>query len=146
MSENSKRLEEALEEAFPLGEDIVAAAGDAERIERLRGTLERIATDDFITELVADQSFRQERRGADGFIEAWLDWVQAFAEFRVEIEDMIDAGDRVMFLVKQFGRPRGGTTEIENEGAAVWTFEDGTVTRVEFHLDRDAARRAAGLA
>jgi ketosteroid isomerase-like protein len=146
VSENADRLEAALEAAFPLDEDIVAAARNPERIERLREVLERIAADDFVTEMVGDQSFRRERQGVDGFIESWLDWVQPFAEFRVQIEDMIDTGEHVLFFVRQIGVPHGAAAQVENEGAAVWTFEDGTVARVEFHLDRDAARRAAGLA
>jgi hypothetical protein len=35
--------------------------------------------------------------------------------------------------------------EIETAGAAVWHVRGGRLHRVEFHLDREAALRAAGL-
>ncbi len=43
------------------------------------------------------------------------------------------------------GRTKTGGVEVEAPGAAVWTVVDGRVRRVEFHLDREAALRSAGL-
>ena len=34
-------------------------------------------------------------------------------------------------------------TELVNANAAVWFVEDGELARVEFHMDRDMARRSA---
>jgi len=52
----------------------------------------------------------------------------------------------VVSLVRQTGRTKTGGVEIEAAAAAVWTIRDGKLTRVEFHLDQEAALRAAGLA
>lgn len=88
---------------------------------------------------------RLEYTGLDGFVEAWRDWTSAFATFRIEVEEMIDAGDKVVSLVRQIATMESGGAEIENQGAAVWTVTDGLLRDVEFHLDRDAALRAAGI-
>ncbi len=95
--------------------------------------------------MAADQSFRRERPGVEGFVEGWLDWLEPFASFRVHLEETIDARDAFVTLVRQVGRPRGGISEVENEGAAVWWFDHGLLTRVEFHLDQAVALRAAGI-
>ena len=83
--------------------------------------------------------------GVDGFVAAWRDWTSAFESFRVELDEVFDAGDNVVSLVRQIGTPKGGDAEIETQGAAVWMFRDGRLRRVEFHLDRGAALKAAGL-
>ena len=83
--------------------------------------------------------------GLDGFVEAWTDWTGAYESFRVEVEEMIDAGEQVVSLVVMTGTVRGGGGEVTSPGAAVWTVVDGRVRRVEFHLHRDAALKAAGL-
>ena len=58
---------------------------------------------------------------------------------------MIDAGERVVSLVRQVGKTKTGGVDVEASAAAVWTVRDGKLKRVEFHLDREAALRAAGL-
>jgi ketosteroid isomerase-like protein len=90
-------------------------------------------------------SARLENVGLDGFVAAWRDWTSAFKSFQIEVDEMIDAGDNVVSLVRQIGVPKGADAEIETQGAAVWMIRDGRLRRVEFHLDRNAALRAAGL-
>ncbi len=92
-----------------------------------------------------DPAFRQDRSGPSGFVEAWGDWLSPFDTFRMEVDEIIDRGDRIVTLVRQFATPAGGSIEIENVGAAIWFFEGGKLKRVEFHLDREAGLRAAGL-
>jgi ketosteroid isomerase-like protein len=138
-------LERTLERGFPLGEDIPPVLADSERIERLRDAIEEVAAKDLVVEMVGDESFRRERPGVEGFLDSWRDWVEPFETFQVEVEDVVESGPHLVILVRQRGRPRGGDTEIESEGAAVWTFRGERLRRVEFHLDRSSAMRAAGL-
>lgn len=138
-------LEATLEQGFPLGEDVPTALADPKRERRLREVLGEVTTESFVIEMVGDQDFRVERKGIDGFLEAWHDWAEAFERFRVEVDDVVESGPHLVTLVRQIGLPRGGTSEIEEESAAVWTFEGDKLTRVEFHLDRSGALRAAGL-
>jgi hypothetical protein len=138
-------LEHTLERGFPLDEDIPTALADPERVERLREALSEVAIEDLAVVMVGAENFRIERRGVDGFLEAWRDWMEPFESFRVDLDDVVDSGPHLVTLVRQIGRPRGSATEMENPGAAVWTFEGERLVRVEFHLKREMALEAAGL-
>ena len=83
--------------------------------------------------------------GLDGLRDAWLDWTAPWAAYRTEIERLIDAGDRVVVLVRDFGRRVGGAYEVAFSAATVWSVRDGKVVRAEFFPDRALALEAAGL-
>ena len=147
MSAEAVRIVEQIQEVLVV-DDIVAVLGDDDEDQRIRQTLAELAEPDFEVMMVGPDYLPQaaERAGPDGFREAWLDWTSPFESFRIDLERVIDAGDRVVSLVRQIGRTKTGGVEIETSAAAVWTIRDGKLTRVEFHLDRNAALRAAGLA
>jgi ketosteroid isomerase-like protein len=75
----------------------------------------------------------------------WLQWLAPWATYRAEIEDIVDAGDHVVVLVRDFARIEPTGPEVSQAGAAVWTVRDGKVARAEFYADRAAGLRAAGL-
>jgi ketosteroid isomerase-like protein len=83
--------------------------------------------------------------GMDGLRALWLDWLAPSATYRSEIEDASDLGDRVLVLVRDFGRRERGTQEIEQRSGAVWTVRDGKVAHVAFYPTRTDALKAAGL-
>jgi ketosteroid isomerase-like protein len=82
--------------------------------------------------------------GMDGLRESWQDWLVPWATYRVEVEDAIDCGDRVLMLVCDFGRREGSAAEVKSNNAAIWTIRDGKVARAEFYADRDWARKDVG--
>jgi ketosteroid isomerase-like protein len=127
--------------------DIVAALDDEEADWQVSRIFAEFADPDFEIAMVGPEYLPRnlESTGIEGFREAWRDWTSAFESYRIEIERMIDAGEHVVSLVAMSGRTRTGGAEITAPGAAVWTVVDGRVRRVEFHLDQDAALRAAGL-
>jgi ketosteroid isomerase-like protein len=127
--------------------DVVAALADRSEELRVRRMLAELATPDFEVVMVGPDYLpqRQETTGPDGFRDAWLDWTSPFESFRVEVEEVLDAGETVVSIVRQSGVTKTGRVEIESEAAAVWTVRDGRVSRVEFHLDRDQAMKSAGL-
>jgi ketosteroid isomerase-like protein len=145
MASKIELVAQTLEQGFPLGEDVPTVLADAERIERLKAAMAEIVDEDLAVEMVGDEEFRRTWHGVEGFVEGWRDWVAPFERFRVELDELTESGPHVLFLVRLIGRPRGVDTEIENEGAAVWTFEGEKLARVEFHLRRDAALRSAAL-
>jgi ketosteroid isomerase-like protein len=130
-----------------VGRDVVAAFDDADAQRLLGETFGQYAHPDFEVSMIGPDYLpnTREARGTEGFGELWGDWTSAFATFRIEVEDVIDAGDAVVSLVRQIGTTKTGGAEIETPAAAVWTVRDGLLRRVEFHLHRDAAFRAAGL-
>jgi ketosteroid isomerase-like protein len=66
---------------------------------------------------------------------------------KAEVQDLIDAGDRVVALVRFRGR--SAVTELELQGvsvdAAVWTVRDGKLAKVEMYGGTEAALEAVGL-
>ena len=83
--------------------------------------------------------------GLEGLRAGWLDWLEPWESYRVEVEDVIDAGDDAVVLVRDFGRRAGMTVEVSVMGGAVWTVRDGRVVRVAFYLNRSEALKAVGL-
>jgi ketosteroid isomerase-like protein len=83
--------------------------------------------------------------GLEGLRAGWLDWLEPWESYRVEVEDVIDAGDDVVVLPRDYGRRAGMDVEVGVIGAAVWTVRDGKVARVAFYLKRGEALEALGL-
>src|SRR4051794_20565575 len=77
--------------------------------------------------------------GPAGLREAWLDWMEPWASYRTEIERMIDLDDRVVVLVRDYGRYEPQGPEVQLTGSAIWTVRDRKVIRAEFYTDREAA-------
>jgi ketosteroid isomerase-like protein len=83
--------------------------------------------------------------GLDGFRESWLDWLAPYAEYRTEVEEAIDCGERVLLLQSSSGRLAGSSKEVKLAPAVVYTVRDGKIARFEPYADRAAALRAVGL-
>ena len=88
---------------------------------------------------------RGEYRGLEGLVEGWRDWLEGWDSHVIRLEELIDAGDQVVALVRIKGKTTRHGVEVEHTPAAVWTIEDGTVVGISFYLDRDQAFEAAGL-
>jgi ketosteroid isomerase-like protein len=128
--------------------DVVEAIQDEAKNAELRAALEPLAEPDFEVVMIGPDYQPNTLGGAgfDGFRDAWRDWTEAFETYSIQLDEVLEAGDKVLALVHQTGVTKTGGVEITTPAAAVWTVRDGKVARVEFHLDQDAARRAAGLA
>jgi ketosteroid isomerase-like protein len=131
-------------EAFPSG-DAVAAFKDEDTRRAALALLREHTSPDFVCTMAGPGGFSADFPGPEGFFEAWDDWLAPFESLSVEIEGMIDAGERCVFLVRQKAVPKGTTATVDNAGAAVLTVRSGKLSRIEFHLDRDEAMRSAGL-
>ena len=79
--------------------------------------------------------------------ESWISGLaHAWASYRTEIEDFIDAGEgRVVVLTRDYACPTGADAELSFMGAPVWTVRDGKVARIEFYWNRTEGLAAAGL-
>jgi ketosteroid isomerase-like protein len=85
-------------------------------------------------------------RGHDGVRAFWALWNDVFERFWVEIEEMIDAGDHVVALVRVHGRGRDSGIEVETPiYPHVWTVRDGKSVRMEMMPSRREALEAVGL-
>jgi ketosteroid isomerase-like protein len=71
---------------------------------------------------------------------------ETWDEHRIETERVIDAGDRVILLHREFMRGKNSGVELELEAAVLMDLRDGRIVRVQGYMDRAAALGAAGLA
>jgi uncharacterized protein len=83
--------------------------------------------------------------GPRGVEEGVGDWVGRWAEYRFEVEEIIDAGDRVLMILREFGRGELSGVEVSQHTFWVNTFRNGKVVRAELFSDRNKALTAAGL-
>ncbi|MGH2955373.1 MAG: nuclear transport factor 2 family protein [Solirubrobacterales bacterium] len=149
MSDEPLRVVEEIQ-AVLMTDDVVAGLEDAEQGGAIERTFARLADPDFEVQMVGPkgsppQGFGLGGSGSGGFTRVWEEWTSAFESFRIEIEEQIPVGERVISLVVLSGRTKTGGVEISQPAAAVWTVRNGKLTRAEFHLDRERALRSAGL-
>ena len=88
---------------------------------------------------------RPDLRGIAGMRAVWLEWLAPWESYRTEIEDAIDAGDKVVVLVRDYGLRAEETNEVMLTSAAVSTVREAKITCIEFCADRATALRAVGL-
>jgi len=130
--------------------DVVEGLRDEESVTRLRAVLAAVAKPDLECVMLAPDYVgpggRLSYSGPDGFVQAWREWIEAYEHYTIEIEEIVEGTEgRVLILARQHGTTRTGGVEISELAGAVWTVRDGKLARMEFHLDPEAARRAAGL-
>ena len=82
------------------------------------------------------------RRTAEDVKEAVDDFTGAFAEFRTEVEELIEEGDHVIAVVRHVGRVGGG--DVQRRETHLWTFVNGRPRSLREFEERDAALAAAG--
>jgi ketosteroid isomerase-like protein len=75
----------------------------------------------------------------------WLDWLEPWASYHVQVDEMIEVGDSVVVLVRDRGLPHGMDVEVELISGSLWTFRAGKIVRVQFYANREELREAVGL-
>jgi ketosteroid isomerase-like protein len=127
-----------------------------ENVERLRRGYELwLATGDFPDDTHPDfvwdmSTFRgwPERPtypGSEGAREFLANWNAAWEDWELEVEDYIDAGERVIAIVRQRGRSKTSGVSVEMRFGQVWTFQDGKQIRMQMYASPEEALEAAGL-
>jgi ketosteroid isomerase-like protein len=85
--------------------------------------------------------------GHEGVRAFWRDWLSAWSDLQFEIQDVLDARDNVVLLIRdqhQWGRRSGIATDVPPYGM-VFTIRGGKVVRVRVYPDQESALEAAGL-
>jgi ketosteroid isomerase-like protein len=85
------------------------------------------------------------RRGFEEVRDAWATWFEAFDQVDFEIEDLVEAGDKVVAFIRTSGRGRGSGLAIDQRIPSVWTVRGGRVVRVRGYRDDADALEAVGL-
>jgi ketosteroid isomerase-like protein len=126
-----------------------------ENVEIVRRVLDAYVRGDYETGLAAfdpdvefDVSIRPEGhvyRGHQGVVEALRTWTGTWEAYRLEVEEIVDAGDQVVVIDRQSGRGRGSGIPLAQQTFSVFTLRDGKVVRVVWFQNREEAFKAAGL-
>jgi ketosteroid isomerase-like protein len=84
-------------------------------------------------------------RGHDGAATLLAEWYGAFDDLHVDVEDLIDAGDRVVVVLRLHGRAGGSTHEVDMSETHVVTVSDGKVTEIHEYPTKAEALNVVGL-
>jgi ketosteroid isomerase-like protein len=85
----------------------------------------------------------EEYRGSDGVRRFWTQFLSTWDEYRVEVEELVDAGDQVVAVMRLRGRTH--EREIDQPRSSLLTLRGGKIVRIEPFASRDDALGAAGL-
>jgi ketosteroid isomerase-like protein len=83
--------------------------------------------------------------GVDAIRENFRRWRDAWQELEVAVEEVVDAGDRVLLTAHYRGRGRASGVEIDTRFYSVYTLRGGKVVREDEYGKRAEALEAAGL-
>src|SRR5436305_10864147 len=84
-------------------------------------------------------------RGPEG-VRRWFDaWAGTIDALRFEVDETIDAGNRVIAVCRMIARSRSTGLELEQGLTMVWTIRDGRAVRLDPYATREEALRAVGL-
>jgi ketosteroid isomerase-like protein len=87
-------------------------------------------------------------RGLHEITEFFDSWSDPYTEFRVEADEIVDAGDRVVTVERHLARGlKGSAAEswIQTSFACVISFKGGKIWRVKEYPSRADALEAAGI-
>jgi ketosteroid isomerase-like protein len=122
------------QESFQIVEGLI----DAWNRRDLHAALERMHPQCEVRPVEATETLH----GHDGVAAAFRDWFDAFEEFKIEAEDFIGHGDRVLVTMRQRARGKGSGLEIEERFYQVFTLRGGKVFRFEEYSDEADALEA----
>jgi ketosteroid isomerase-like protein len=99
-------------------------------------------------EVVIDASVRMDggvRHGRKELAAIIGDWMAAFDDWRDEIEEVRDLGDRVLVTSTQRGTAKVTDIEVEARYATIYEVQEGFITKLTLYGDVAQALQAAGL-
>ena len=107
-----------------------------------------IASPDFVWDMSNYDGWPEQQiyEGVDGVRGFLADWVSAWDDWELEVEGLLDGGDKVVALLVQRGQSKTAGMPVEMSFAQVWTVRDGKQSRMDMYSDRRKALDAAGVA
>ncbi len=127
-----------------------------ENVDNLRRNYEHfIATGEFSGEFAPDfvwdmSTFRnwperQTYEGIEGARQFLADWLEAWDDWELELEELRDADESVVAIVRQRGRSKATGLLVDMHFGQVWQIRDGKNLRMRMYASPDEALEAAGL-
>jgi ketosteroid isomerase-like protein len=125
-------------------DDLVAAVEDPEWVEIARQGLGPLLAPDFEFVTVRESvGMPGARRGVEGFFTAYRAYAEMWQSYSLNPERFVEVGDKVVVEAKISGATRRDGVPLEQHVAAVYTFEDGKIRRIEEFSDVASAHAAA---
>jgi ketosteroid isomerase-like protein len=81
-------------------------------------------------------------RGPEAVMAYLAEWRRMMPDFRVEIVELEDRGDRILCVIEITGTGAGSGATTNVRTATISTFRDGVPLRTEEYLDPEEARAA----
>jgi ketosteroid isomerase-like protein len=102
----------------------------------------------FDADVVMDASHRVDGRVGRGhheLVAILSEWMGTWDGWREDVEEMHDAGDRVLVVSTQSGRGKGSKVDWHNRFAMLYEFRSGKISRWTVYDDPAKAFEACGL-
>jgi ketosteroid isomerase-like protein len=102
---------------------------------------------DFVWDMSTFRGWPEDQQyvGREGFERFVRNWVKPFEDWQLEVDELIETGDKVVCTLRQRGIVKGSGVEVTMALANVWTFRDGKIVRVQLYADADEAFEAVGI-
>lgn len=125
----------------------------SQNVEAVRGSYEALNAGDMMGALAAvdpeievfDHDLPDAARrysGFDGLAHWQADWEAGWSSWRWEPEEFIDAGDRVIAVLRLHATGRGSGVSVERLDGAVWTLRARKCVRLDYYGSRAEALEA----
>jgi ketosteroid isomerase-like protein len=85
----------------------------------------------------------EEYRGYDGVRRFWTQFLSAWDEYGIQVDELIDAGEQVVAVMRLSGRTN--ELEIDEARSSLITLRAGRIVRIEPFPSKDEALEAAAL-
>ena len=82
------------------------------------------------------------KHGVEGVLESVGAWFQIWDDFRIEPQEFIDGGERVIVVVKESGRIPGSGEEVSQRFVQAWTLSNGKIVAFREYKTRSEALEA----
>jgi len=83
--------------------------------------------------------------GHDGVRHYWRENISVFGEVDFEVDELIDAGDQVLAVIREREVGRASGVPVETTHLALYTLSGGKVIQMQVFDDRQQALEAVGL-
>lgn len=82
-------------------------------------------------------------RGHDGVRRWWADLTSTFEGFSAEVDEIRDAGERLVVLGRLRSRGKGSGVEISDDVGWLWSFREGAISSMHVYLSQEDALNTA---
>ena len=100
---------------------------------------------EYLSSVTAAFDGRGEYRGHEGIRQFVNDYMEGWEYFRIEPTEYLDAGPRVVVVMRATARGRVSGVQVDRDLAHVWTFRASRVIRHQSFASRQEALEAVGL-